>query len=119
MGKILAVDFDGTICKNAYPNIGAPYNTIINGIKARQKDGWKVILWTCRVGDKLDEAVKWCEEHGLIFDAINDNVEETIRFNNGLNPRKVWADEYVDDHNVTLLTVAVSAYEPEEEEDCQ
>lgn len=105
--RVLAVDFDGTLCVNAYPEIGRPYKSIINGIKDRQKQGWKIILWTCRIGEKLEEAIKWCEEQGLIFDAVNDNVIETIAFNNGENPRKVWADEYLDDHNVTMLTVAI------------
>lgn len=46
--------------------------------KKRQANGEKLILWTNRVGDRLDEAVKWSAEKGLIFDAVNDNLPEIV-----------------------------------------
>ena len=54
---IIAVDFDGTLCRNAYPRIGEPRVTMINFLKnAQRKNGpnaCKIILWTCRTGGLL------------------------------------------------------------------
>ena len=52
-----------------------------------------MILWTCREGHQLQAAVMWCLNHGLKFNAINDNLEEN-KEKYGNNSRKVWADEY-------------------------
>ena len=101
---IYAVDFDGTLCRNAWPDIGAPRSGIIEFVKEEQKDGAKLILWTNRCGNDLEKAVKWCEEQGLIFDAINDNLPETIE-HFGENCRKVFADIYLDDRSMSLDTV--------------
>ena len=98
---IYAIDFDGTLCINEYPNIGQPiYKTIIF-CKERKAEGHKLILWTCRSGKYLDEAVAWCKEQGLIFDAVNENLPEMIElFDNDC--RKVFADYYIDDRNLVL-----------------
>lgn len=63
--KIIAVDFDGTLFENAWPDVGAPIEKNINKLKAEQADGAKVILWTNRVGGALDKAVNFCKEHGI------------------------------------------------------
>ena len=99
--KIYAIDFDGTLCINEYPNIGQPiYKTIIF-CKERKAEGHKLILWTCRSGKYLDEAVAWCKVQGLIFDAVNENLPEMIElFDNDC--RKVFADRYIDDKNLLL-----------------
>lgn len=75
---IVGVDMDGTLCENAYPDIGAPKvsridgRTIIEKLIEKQRDeGWFLCLWTCRHGEKLQEAVEWCKSHGLTFNAIN------------------------------------------------
>lgn len=95
---IIAVDFDGTLCRDAYPHIGEPNTGLINELKRRREDGDRLILWTCRAGDMLGEAVMWCALHGLFFDAVNDNVPETIE-KWGSNSRKVTADIYIDDRS--------------------
>ena len=96
---IYAVDFDGTLCEENWPDIGAPNLTLIEFLKKTRKEGGEVILYTMREGAKLDEAVKWCKNHGLYFDAINDNLPR-IKALFGNNPRKVFANFYIDDHNV-------------------
>lgn len=94
--KIIAVDFDGTLCKNNYPNIGEANEELINHLKRIQSKGDKIILWTCRVGEKLEAAVAWCKKRGLIFDAVNENLPESIA-EFGSDTRKIFADEYIDD----------------------
>lgn len=93
---IIAVDFDGTLCKNAWPNIGEPIEPVIEYVKRRQRCGARLILWTNRVGEPLEEAISWCEQQGIIFNAVNDNLPEIVEAFGG-NCRKIFANEYLDD----------------------
>lgn len=100
--KIYAIDFDGTLCKNMFPKIGDPNNTVINKIKNIKENGNKLILWTCRTGKRLDEAVKWCNSKGIEFDAINNNIQDIInKFK--CDSRKIVADYYIDDKAIKVL----------------
>ncbi len=98
--RIIAVDFDGTLCENKYPDIGAPIPTVIEFVKRQKADDNIIILWTCRAGQQLADAVTWCKNQGLIFDYINENVKENVAMYGG-DTRKVFADVYIDDK--TLL----------------
>jgi hypothetical protein len=101
---IVAVDFDGTLCENAYPEIGAPKYDVIHAVQDFKIRGYKTILWTCRNKAALRKAVEWCEEFGLEFDAINQNIPEVQEMFGG-DTRKVFADIYIDDRNVLLKEV--------------
>ncbi len=93
---IIAVDFDGTLCEDAWPNIGKANADLIQYLLYVQSKGHKLILWTCRCGDKLIEAIEWCKDHKLIFDGVNENLPEAIeKF--GSDSRKIYADMYIDD----------------------
>lgn len=94
--KIIAVDFDGCLCKNAWPEIGAANAELINRLKFSRATGDKLILWTCREGKALDEAVAWCNAQGLGFDAVNANLPE-MNAMYGNDSRKIGADWYLDD----------------------
>ena len=72
---IIAVDFDGTLCENNYPGIGAPKLDVINTIKKMQAEGHEFILWTCRVDDLLNDALKFLEDHDLHFSKINQDSD--------------------------------------------
>ncbi len=96
MRKAIAIDFDGCLCENTWPEIGAPHWPVIRAAQLAQHEGAALILWTCRNGDLLDAAVKWCGEHGLIFDAVNKNLQERME-HYGSESRKISADEYWDD----------------------
>lgn len=77
--KVYAVDFDGTLnTAKTYPELGAPRLELFQFLKDRQQKGDKIILWTCREGDRLKSAIKYCKNYGLEFDAINDNIRENI-----------------------------------------
>lgn len=97
--KIIAVDFDGTLCDNRYPGIGEPRQDIIDHLLIEQTAGARIILWTCRDGERLDDAVRWCADHGIRFDAVNESLPESIA-NWDSNPRKICATEYWDDRAV-------------------
>lgn len=96
--RIIAVDFDGTLCTECYPAIGLPNLRLISLLKELRIQGRQVILWTCRCGERLEEAVDWCRGFGLEFDAVNANVRETlVRY--GTDARKISADVYIDDRS--------------------
>lgn len=96
---IYAIDFDGTLCVDEFPKIGNPFRNRIAAVKKLQKEGHKIILWTCRNGDALKEAIEWCKTHELIFDAVNENLPE-VREKWGGDTRKVYCDFYIDDKNL-------------------
>ena len=86
--KIIAVDFDDTLCFSNWPNLGAPNLPLINYLHTQKTAGSRIILWTCRAGKPLDDAIEWCKRSGLYFDAINDNLPEIVELY-GNNSRKI------------------------------
>ena len=94
--KIIAVDFDGTLCYSNWPELGDPNTALIEYLKRFRAQGHKLILWTCRAGEALDNAVDWCRDLGLVFDAVNDNLPEIVALY-GNNSRKITCDYYIDD----------------------
>lgn len=111
MKKAIAIDFDGCLCTNAYPRIGAPNWGVINKALEEQAAGAGLILWTCREGALLWEAVNACEHWGIHFDAVNESLPSWITsFNN--RPRKIGATEYWDDRAVVVRNGEVQHYEP-------
>ena len=103
----IAIDFDGTLCEDKFPEIGAPNRCLISLLVEykRVNPHIKYILWTCRDNHTaerhLDKAVAWCKEHGLEFDAVNENLPEVkAMFDN--DTRKVFANRYLDDKNISI-----------------
>lgn len=96
--KIIAVDFDETLCHAKWPGVGEPNRKLIEELLNLQRLGNKIILWTCREGEALSNAVEWCKQFNLIFDAINDNLPE-IKELYGKNSRKISCDIYIDDRS--------------------
>ena len=100
----MAVDFDDTLFYTDYPNIEEPNMVMINLCKKWKASGRVVILWTCREGKELEEAVEACRSYGLEFDAVNDNLESGKQ-QWGNNPRKIFADYYIDDRAVSATNI--------------
>jgi|TARA_Y100000361_G_scaffold152881_1_gene173355 uncharacterized HAD superfamily protein len=99
---VIAVDFDGTLCEFAFPKIGEQneeHKRLMSLLIEMKQDGHKLILWTNR-GDNeeypvLTEAINWCKEKGLEFDAVNENLPDQKKLS-GYSP-KIMADYYIDD----------------------
>lgn len=100
--QVIAVDFDGTLCKQAWPEIGEANEALILHLKKRKAEGARLILWTNREGDLLEEAVEWCRERGLEFDTVNANLPELIELYKN-DCRKINADIYIDDKAVNPI----------------
>ena len=97
---IIAVDFDGTIVEHKYPKIGKEMPFAIATLKKLQQDGHKLILWTVREGDLLDEAVEFCRQRGVEFFAVNSNYPDENVDASAIRSRKLKADMFIDDRNV-------------------
>lgn len=88
---IIAVDFDDTLQVDGKPNL-----KLMADLVNAQRNGHAVILWSCRTGQRLADAVRYCAEHGLRFNCVNDNHISVIK-KLGYNSRKIYADIYIDD----------------------
>ncbi|MCB0476251.1 MAG: hydrolase [Flavobacteriaceae bacterium] len=95
---IIAIDFDGTIVEDEYPEIGPPRLFAFETLKELKKEGHRLILWTYRSGRKLQEAVDFCHDNGIDFYAVNKNYPEE-KFE-GKVSRKIHADIFIDDRNL-------------------
>lgn len=104
---IIAVDFDGTLCVDKYPAIGAADDELIKALKAVQERGHILILNTCRCGKYLQDAVLWCQERGLIFEGVNENHNSTILRYDGNEARKITADVHIDDKDICFNRLIV------------
>ena len=72
----IAVDFDGTIVEDQYPNIGKPKLFAFDTMKKLQEKGHRLILWTYRNGKTLDDAVEFCKGNGIVFYSVNKSFPE-------------------------------------------
>ena len=96
---IIAVDFDGTIVEHKYPAIGKDMLFAFETLKAMQKAGHLLIMWTYRSGTELDDAVEYCRKKGVEFYAVNKSYPEEV-FDEKEVSRKVNADMFIDDRNI-------------------
>lgn len=103
----IAVDFDGTIVEHCYPSIGKERPFAVATLRQLQRENpeLKLILWTVREGQLLQNALEWCEKRGLSFYAVNSNFPEELPSATTANQgcRKVTADIYIDDRNFGAL----------------
>lgn len=101
----IAVDFDGTLVTNKYPEIGDPKWDVINFCKKRQALGDNIILWTCRTGNHLAKAITFLKEMcSMIPNYINENApwDHTLYEDES---RKIGADYYIDDKAISVYDI--------------
>ncbi len=110
---VIAVDFDGTIVEHRYPEIGKELPFATSTLRQLIEDGHKLILWSVREGDLLADAVKWCEERGVRFYAVNADIDEDASDHQGTAhfSRKVKANVFIDDRNLGGLPDWGSIYQ--------
>lgn len=73
---VVCVDFDGTIVEHDFPRIGAPVTGAIDWMKAWARSGARIVLFTMRSGEFLDEAVEYLHAHQVPLLGINENPEQ-------------------------------------------
>ena len=95
----IAVDFDGTIVEHRYPKIGEEIPFATETLKILAQERHKLILWTVREGELLEEAIEWCRQRGVFFYSVNKDYPEEEKSHNGFS-RKMRADLFIDDRNL-------------------
>ena len=94
---VVAVDFDGTIAKTDFPKIIKPIPYAFDVLRVLMNDPYTtLILWTCREGENLKQALDFCELYGIKFDYVNENDKARTEYY-GNDSRKIGADLYIDD----------------------
>ena len=96
----IAVDFDGTIVHDRYPEIGAEMPFATQTLRMLIEERHRLILWTVREGKALEDAVEWCRDRGVEFYAVNRDYPEEDITKNQVFSRKIKADMWIDDRNV-------------------
>ena len=93
---VIAIDFDGTIVRSKWPDIG-PFRFAAKPVlRWLQRRGHTLILWTCREHKHLEAAKRFLWSHGIWFDYYNLNAPARVTEYGG-DCRKISADLYIDD----------------------
>ena len=61
-----------------YPEIGNPKPYAVEMMNKLKDDGHYIILWTCRRGERLEDALNWLLEQGIPFDRINAHEPQNL-----------------------------------------
>ncbi len=101
---IIAVDFDGTI--STEPDMG--HELVLQPeckrvlTRLKEDSDAKLILWTCRTGAVLNEALQFLIDNDMshLFDTVNSQLPEIEEKYHPHVARKVGADFYIDDKNL-------------------
>lgn len=89
----IGIDFDGTMVKHAYPEIGEEIDLALDVVLELQRAGHKIILFTMRSGERLNEAVEYLEENGVELFGVNENKTQKY----WTQSPKVHCHIYIDD----------------------
>ncbi len=97
---VIAIDFDGTIVEDRYPEIGTELPFATETLRMLIRDHHRLILWTVREGKCLEDAVEWCRQRGVEFYAVNKDYPEEEMSKNNHYSRKLKADFFIDDRGI-------------------
>lgn len=96
---VLAIDFDDTICISNYPDLGPIKKDAKEVINTLYKEGYGIVINTCREGKALAGAIDWLNENNISYHYINCNFPYLIAKYKA-DCRKISADMYIDDKNI-------------------
>ena len=99
---VIAVDFDGTIVEDAYPNIGRVREYAKEVINNLTDEGHFITIWTCRTGKHLLEAELFLLGEDIRYHKINQHHPKDLLKYGDFGP-KIGADVYIDDKCVAGL----------------
>jgi hydroxymethylpyrimidine pyrophosphatase-like HAD family hydrolase len=97
----IGIDFDGTVVKHKYPEIGEPIDGAIETLQRLQNAGHKLILYTMRSEERLAEAVEYLEENGIKLYSVNENPSQK----HWTTSPKIFCNLYIDDASLGCPTL--------------
>ena len=89
---VIAVDFDGTCVTHDFPKLGEEIGAALT-LKELADKGAKLILWTMRSGEPLEQAVGWFKAAGIPLWGVNENPDQKT----WTQSPKAYAQIYIDD----------------------
>ncbi len=92
---VIAIDFDGTITTESFPQVGQLMVGADAVIRRLFADGHKIIINTCRSGKYEGWAEDFLKENLIPYHLINSNLPELIDLYKQ-DCRKISADIYID-----------------------
>ena len=100
MDKILLIDFDGTICEFAYPDMGKPKPNVKESLQKLRDMGWRIHILSCRTNVELRKYPIDRQEQVRMMEAYLDKHE--IPYDEVLNKDKPLAAWYIDDRAIAF-----------------
>jgi hypothetical protein len=98
--NLIAIDFDGTIVEEAFPELGALKPHAKRVIQRIRREGGRIAIWTAR-NKRFDEAIQtFLNENDIPFDVYNDHFpenKEKYNWTAELGSPKIFAEIYIDD----------------------
>lgn len=86
----VAVDFDGTCVRHAFPAVGADVGAA--PVLRKMSEGFRLILFTMRSGQGLADAVRWFADRNVPLFGVNRNPTQGWS-----DSPKCYAHYYIDD----------------------
>lgn len=90
---IIGVDFDGTIVTHDFPKIGKPLDLALDTLRELVRLEHKLVLFTMRSGETLDEAVEYLHQNNVRLWGINTNPDQS----SWTTSPKAYCHLYIDD----------------------
>ena len=104
LGKIICIDFDGTIVDYYGEGETVPMPRAFEVIKRIKDAGATIVLWTCREDERnrkyLTDAVNFCKANGVEFDHVNETPVEIDFRPDYVKRRKPYCAFFIDDRNI-------------------
>lgn len=94
---IFCVDFDDTIVEGAFPSIGPANPGAVEVLRELLDKGYRLILYTMRTDDLLNQALVYCNTNNIHFWAVNDNPEQEKW---APNSRKIFSHVVIDNNGL-------------------
>ena len=95
--KKFCIDFDGTCVCEEFPYVGADVPGAPRVLRNLVDNGHRLILWTARSGQQLEDAINWFKSKDIELYAVNKDPHPLEGWP---IPRKVIPAWYIDDRNL-------------------
>lgn len=100
MYKVVVVDFDGTITRFAYPDMGEPQPRAKESLQKLKDMGWTIHILSCRTSVEVNKYPIDRQEQVRMMERYLD--EHEIPYDEVLNKDKPVAAWYIDDRAIAF-----------------
>ena len=94
---IICIDFDDTIARNKYPDIGRPFPNVKESLQYLSELGYHLKIFSCRTNSEENSNYK--DQESMIKDYLN---KFNIPYDSVAVEDKPFADFYIDDRAITF-----------------